>query len=459
MVESKWQDAIEETLQNLVTLIQFDTSNPPGNELPAIMAIKQILESDGIPSEEIKIIQPEKNRANLVVRLTGDGSLKPLLLSGHIDTVPVERDSWTHEPFGGEIADECIWGRGALDMKGFLAMYLEIFLMTWRAKLPLKRDLIFVVTADEEAQCALGSKYLVEQHHELVEAEYALTEIGAMTQQVGNIRFYPIQVAEKGASSVIMRTRGQPGQGAIPQTDNSILHLAEAIYKLKKIGWLPVHVTTTFRKMMEAIAREKGFPYSILTWLLSTNWGASMALELAPASMKDLFVGLLTNTFTPTILGAGNWVNVIPTEAEVLLSCRTLPGQMEADLYHELQSITGEQVEFESLSSTFGAEFPIDNEMFRRLVGATKKMDKDGIVAPCMMVAGTDANEYQWAGTIVYGFTPGILPTDFPVSKLIHGHDERLPLSFIESGLPVLWDVITNSCLERLEIPIPQVHQ
>jgi len=458
MVESKWKEAIDETVQNLVTLIQSDTCNPPGNELPAILAIKEILENDGIPSEEIKILESSPNRANLVVRLKGDGSLRPLLLSGHIDTVPIQSENWSHDPFGGEIADGCIWGRGALDMKGFLAMYLESFLMVWRSKLPLKRDLILAVVADQEALSTMGSKFLVEQYRELIEAEYGFTERGAMTVQIGKNKLYPIQVAEKGALSIIMRTRGQPGQGAIPQADNAILHLAEAIFKLKKIGWLPVHITSTYRKMIEAFAQQIGLPFSLVAWLLSTTWGASIALELAPESIKDFSVGILTNTFTPTVLGAGNWENIIPSEAEVLLSCRILPGQMMEDLYQEIKAITGDKVEFEPISSTFGTEFPTDTDMYRRLVKATKRMDPSGIVTPGLMVSGTDANEYQWAGITFYGFTPGIFPSDFPVAKLVHGDDERLPLSFIESGLPALWEVLTDSCMEAPEIPLPFIH-
>jgi acetylornithine deacetylase/succinyl-diaminopimelate desuccinylase-like protein len=132
---------------------------------------------------------------------------------------------------------------------------------------------------------------------------------------------------------------------------------------------------------------------------------------------------------------------------------------MMGDLYHEIEVITGEQVEFEPFGSSFGTEFPTDTDMFMRLVKATKRMDPGGIVTPYLMAAGTDANQYQWAGIIVYGFTPGILPANFPVDKLIHGHDERLPISFIESGLPILWEVVTDSCADRPEITLPAIHQ
>ena len=129
--------ATEETVKHLVRLVQAETINPPGNELPAIMVVKEILDGAGFPQNAYKIVESEPNRVNLVARLKGDGSERPLLLSGHVDVVPVERDQWSHDPFGGEVIDGVIWGRGTLDMKGFLAMYLQVFLEVFRQKIPL----------------------------------------------------------------------------------------------------------------------------------------------------------------------------------------------------------------------------------------------------------------------------------------------------------------------------------
>ncbi|OGO26582.1 MAG: hypothetical protein A2136_05370 [Chloroflexi bacterium RBG_16_54_11] len=157
-----WKAATGETVDHLVRLICTETVNPPGNELPAILVVKDILEQAGFPGASFTILESAPNRVNLVARIKGDGSKRPLLLSGHVDVVPVERDKWTHDPFGGEIIDGVVWGRGALDMKGFLAMYLQTFLNLFRQGTPLKRDVILAAIADEEHGFMHGSKFLVE---------------------------------------------------------------------------------------------------------------------------------------------------------------------------------------------------------------------------------------------------------------------------------------------------------
>lgn len=228
-----WKTATDETVGHLSRLIRAETVNPPGNEEPAIRVVKEILERDGFGSEDFKILESAPGRVNLVARLRGDGSQRPLLLSGHVDVVPVERERWTHDPFGGEVIDGEVWGRGALDMKGFLSMYLQIFLQVRRRGLPLKRDLILAAIADEEAGFTHGSQFLTEQHRDLIDAEYALTEGGAMTLYFGKTKAYMIQVAEKGVCWLRMTASGKPGHGSLPHKDNAVLHLAQAIERIR----------------------------------------------------------------------------------------------------------------------------------------------------------------------------------------------------------------------------------
>jgi acetylornithine deacetylase/succinyl-diaminopimelate desuccinylase-like protein len=190
------QPLTAETVEFLSRLLRVNTTNPPGNELPAILLIRDHLAANGFPPENIQVIESGPNRANLIARLPGDGSQRPLMLSGHVDVVPVEPERWEHDPFGGEVIDGEIWGRGALDMKGFVAMYLAAFLHAFRQKLPLKRDLIFAAIADEEAGFNYGSKFLVDHHRPLIDAEYAITEGGAMTIHMGGMRLYPIQATQ-----------------------------------------------------------------------------------------------------------------------------------------------------------------------------------------------------------------------------------------------------------------------
>ncbi len=441
-----WKLATEETVNNLVRLIQTETINPPGNELPAILIVKDILEGAGFPTEAFKIVESAPNRVNLVARIKGDGSERPLLMSGHVDVVPVERERWSHDPFGGEVIDNVVWGRGALDMKGFLAMYLQIFLGLFRQKTPLKRDIILAAIADEEAGFTHGSKFLVEQHRELIEAEYGLTEGGALTIYLGKTRLYPIQVAEKGVCWLRAQAHGKPGHGSIPHSDNPVLFLAQAIEKIRRAGHLPVHLTPTFIKMLDAAGSQLQFPLSSLTKLLHSPMLMGFVLDNLKGDSGNMLSALVTNTITPTMLRAGGKVNVIPSVAEVAIDCRLVPGQTPESVMNEIHQIVGEGIELETVYTTSGAEFPLETPLFKLMEKRTRQMDPGGLVIPMLMPGATDACQYQRVGIKVYGFTPGILPPEMPLMKMAHGHDERVPISFIGSGLPVLWDVVTEFC-------------
>ena len=441
-----WAAEVEQTVHNLSRLIQAQTVNPPGNELPAILLVKEFLEKAGVPAEMVTIVESMPNRVNLVARLRGDGSQRPLLLSGHVDVVPVEREHWSRDPFGGEVVDGVVWGRGALDMKGFLAMYLQIFLMLFRQKTPLKRDVILAAIADEEAGFTHGSQFLVEKHPELIDAEYALTEAGGMTVHLGKTRLYPIQVAEKSVCWLRMRTRGKPGHGSVPHTDNAVFHLAEALEKIRRAGHLPVHVTPTFQAMLSAAGAQISFPGRLATQALQSPGLVSLAINRMKGPGRNFLNALTTNTISATMLEAGSKVNVIPSSAEVALDCRLVPGQTPEDVKREIKAITGDQVELEVVYASNGAAFSTKTELYKIMQQATRKMDPEGIVIPMMMPGATDASQYQRAGMSIYGFTPGILPPELPIMTMAHGHDERIPVSYIQSGLPVLWDVITQFC-------------
>jgi acetylornithine deacetylase/succinyl-diaminopimelate desuccinylase-like protein len=441
-----WKSATAETVENLQRLVRIDTTNPPGNELPAVLLVKEFLLQNGFPEENIQVLEAAPGRANLVARLRGDGSKLPLLLSGHVDVVPVERSHWSHDPFGGEIDGGYVWGRGTLDMKGFVSMYLETFLQAFRQGKMLKRDLIFAAIADEENGFNFGSKFLAGQHKDLINAEYGITEGGAMTIHMGKLRTYPIQVAEKGVTWLRMTAEGEPGHGSMPHANNAVLHLAQAIDRIRKVGHLPIHLTPTFLRMIDAIAAQLPFPTSLIGPLLHNRTTASLVLRLVPEKSRSLAGPLFYNTVTPTVLKAGGKTNVIPSLAEAQLDCRILPGQTPEDVIREIQAVVGPDVKLEILTSSTGAEFSTDNEMYRLMAKATQAMDPGGLVFPMLMMGATDACQYKNAGIQMYGFTPGLLPKDFPSVSLAHGHDERIPLSYVESGLPVLWQVVEEIC-------------
>jgi acetylornithine deacetylase/succinyl-diaminopimelate desuccinylase-like protein len=441
-----WKSSADETINHLSRLIRAETVNPPGNELPAIQIIKEILEREGLGEKDFKIVESAPGRVNLVARLRGDRSRRPLLLSGHVDVVPVEREHWSHDPFGGEVIDGEVWGRGALDMKGFLAMYLQVFLQARRRNLPLKRDLILAAIADEEAVFTHGSKFLVEQHRDLIDAEYGLTEAGGFPLYLGKTKAYMIQVAEKGVCWLRMTARGKPGHGSLPHEDNAVVHLAQAVDRIRQAGHLPVHVTPTFKSMLKAVSAQVRFPVGTLAGLLASPAVVNLLLRVAKGNSRSMLTAMTTNTCTPTLLRAGTKTNVIPSEAEAHLDCRKLPGQSVEDVQREILAITGEGVTLEPLQTSDGVEVSTGTPLYKTLERHTRNLDPKGIVIPLLMPGATDASQYQKAGIQVYGFTPGLLPPEFPTMTLGHGHDERLPVSFIESGLPVLWDVIEEFC-------------
>jgi acetylornithine deacetylase/succinyl-diaminopimelate desuccinylase-like protein len=441
-----WQIETEETVRHLVRLIQAETTNPPGNEVPAIMIVKEILDGAGFLQEGFKIVESAPNRVNLIARIKGDGSERPFLMSGHLDVVPVEREHWSHDPFGGEVVDGAVWGRGALDMKGFVAMYLQVFLGLFHQKIPLKRDVILAAIADEEAGFTHGSRFLVEQHRELIEAEYGVTEGGAMTIFFGKNKVYPIQVAEKGVCWLRAHAWGKPGHGSVPHSENAVSFLAQAIAKLRQAGHLPVHLTPTFLKMLDSAGSQVKFPISALTRLLHSAMLMNFVLDKLKGDSRNMLSALVTNTVTPTMLRAGSKVNVIPSGAEADFDCRLVPGQSAEDVIREIHQIVGDGIELEPVYTTSGAEFSTDTLLFKLMERRTRKMDSGGLVIPMLMPGATDACQYQNAGIKMYGFTPGVLPPGMPIMQMAHGHDERIPISFIESGLPVLWDVVNEFC-------------
>src|SRR5438034_2549534 len=216
----------DEVVKNLQGLIRIDTSNPPGNETKAVEFIKAILDKEGISSE---IFASDKNRANLVARIKGNGKRRPLLLMGHTDVVGVEREKWTVDPFGGVIKDGYLYGRGSSDDKGMASACLEVFLLLHRRKVALDRDIIFLAEAGEEGTSTVGIDYMVAQHWDKIECEYALNEGGMIYAPDGKVKYVGIATIEKVPRGFRLVARGTSGHGSIPRQDNAITHLAAAV--------------------------------------------------------------------------------------------------------------------------------------------------------------------------------------------------------------------------------------
>lgn len=421
----------------LQRLIQFDTTNPPGNESECISFINGLLSEAGIES---KILFQKPERSNLVARLTGQGKAPPLLLYGHVDVVTTENQKWQHPPFEGKEANGYIWGRGALDMKGGVAMMLAAFLRAKADGLKLPGDVILAIVSDEETLGDLGAKYLVENHADLFNGvRYAISEFGGFTFYIGKKRFYPIQIAEKQVCWMKGTVRGPGGHGSMPVNGGAMAKLSQLLQQLDKYP-LPVHVTPAARLMINSIASGigglSGFIFKQLTNPLLTNSVLKLLGERA-----RIFAPLLHNTVSASLLHGSDKVNVIPSEISIGLDGRLLPGYQPDDLIAELRQIIGNEIEIEV---TQHGQKPAEPDMglFDTLAGILKEADPDGLPTPLLMAGTTDARLFSQLGIQTYGFLPMQLPEDFNFTQTIHAADERIPVEAVSFGTNAIYELL-----------------
>jgi acetylornithine deacetylase/succinyl-diaminopimelate desuccinylase-like protein len=435
---------LQSTITYLQDLIRINTVNPPGNEIHACRYIADLFDKAGI---EYQILESAPHRANLIARLKGDGSRKPLLLTSHLDVVPCEEDKWDVDPFSGVEKDGFIWGRGAVDMKNMTAMALTTILKAKREGVPLKRDLIFAAIADEEVGCTYGSKWLVENHADLLQAEYALNEVGGFSLTVDDKVFYPIGVGEKGLCWFDVIAKGETGHGSMPHNDQAVPHVCFATHKLADEG-LPHHETPLVTNFVENLAKHQGFPKNIiLKAALKKSWSRLILKYLFPDKDKAKnFENMLHNTATPTKLNAGYAYNVIPSEATLSVDGRILPGHTVNSFLQQVRDIIGNDFEIKVKQSSEPFTTEHDNSFFEQLGRSLKSFDSGSIPVPFLIPGYTDAQQYQRLGIKCYGFVPVKLPADINFGSLYHGHNERIPVNGMKFGMKVLWDVILKTC-------------
>ncbi|MEE4600699.1 MAG: M20/M25/M40 family metallo-hydrolase [Desulfobacteraceae bacterium] len=421
----------------LQKLIQFDTTNPPGNESECIAFINQLLTQAGI---ETKILAKSQQRPNLIARLPGQGNTSPLLLYGHVDVVTTENQDWKHPPFEAKIADGFMWGRGTLDMKGGIAMMLAAVLRSKAEGLNPAGDVLLVILCDEEAGGEYGAKYLVENHSEqFAGIRYAIGEFGGYTAHVGAKKFYPIQIAEKQVCWIKATIRGPGGHGARPMRGGAMAKLADLLYRLDNRR-LPVHITPVTRQMVEIIASNLSFPKKQIFRQLLKPFLTNRILRLL-GETSQYFDPLLHNTINATIVRGGEKINVIPSKITVELDGRLLPGFSSDDMLTELRQLIGEEVELELLRHDSN---PADLNMglFNKLASILQKADPDGIPIPMLLPAFTDARFFSRLGIQTYGFTPMKLPVGFNFFEAIHAADERIPLEAMDFGANAIYELL-----------------
>lgn len=427
-------------------LLRIDTTNPPGNEQAAASYLVEKLEQANL---EVNVFESAPGRTNLVTRLKGLGTKPPVLLTAHLDVVEADPKKWRYPPFSGEEAEGCLWGRGAIDMKNMAAMCTSILRVFSLEGFTPSRDIIFAAVADEEAGCTLGSKWLVENHPDLVRAEYAIGESGGFSLNLpGGLTVYPIQVAEKGFCWIRATMPGQSGHGSMPIAENPILKMGKALGKLSKP--LPYHPTPWLQNFLKGIVDKQPSRWKTMVKPLARPRFLPSILErMGDNATARGMRALLANTASPTVMRAGEKTNVIPGEAECLIDGRTLPGQSDEDLLRELRNVMGPEVKLEVIKSAPPVVTdPINSPLLDQIEKSILEREPNAAVIPYMIPGFTDAKYFSTLGMRWYGFSPVKIERDSGIrfADMFHGDNERIPIEGLKWGTELLCDVVRSFC-------------
>jgi len=440
MIDIDWGAAGDEALRNLITLLRFDTTNPPGNELEAMRWVAGILEAEGLSPV---VLESAPGRGNLVCRLKGAGRRGALILDAHLDVVPVDGQDWTRPPFEGKVIDGFVWGRGTLDMKHMAAMSIQAMLLAKRHRLPLEGDLVLVLTADEEAGGEYGAGWLAREHPELLDGEYCLGEVGGMTLHVNETRLYPVMVAEKGLLWLKIRIKGDGGHGSIPRPGDAMERAADLVRKLARTRF-PIAPNEAVRRFLDAVGEAMGQPSRLaLKFIQMPGIGHGILRRaIRDRERAASIAALLSHTVNPTVMQGGSNVNVIPSEVEIKLDCRLLPGTVPERFVEQIQALVGPDAEVEIIQQHMGSTVSMDNPLYRTIEDVIARHEPGAKVVPYMITGFTNGHAYLPLGVKYMGFTPAILPRGMEFTKLFHAADERIPVGGFKWGVRVLYEVM-----------------
>jgi acetylornithine deacetylase/succinyl-diaminopimelate desuccinylase-like protein len=411
-------------------LIRIDSSNPGDHSGPGERAaaehVAALLAEAGL---EPRIFESHAKRANVAARVEGTDPSRPaLLIHGHLDVVPADAADWRIHPFSGEIAEDCVWGRGAVDMKDFDAITLAVLRQRLAEGRRPPRDVVVTFLADEEAGGSWGARWLTDNHPEIFEGvTEAIGEVGGFSVTLGGKRLYLLQTAEKGMAWMRLMAQGTAGHGSMLNDDNAVTELAEAIARLGRYEW-PVRET----EAAFAFAREA---CAALGVDFDPADPAAVLGKLGP--IAKMVGATLTNTANPTMLSAGYKVNVVPQVATAQVDGRFLPGH-EDEFFAEIDSLIGPAVRREQVHHDIAVETSFDGDLVGAMVTALRAEDPEGRMVPYCLSGGTDAKSFSRLGIRCFGFTPLRLPAELDFAGMFHGVDERVPVAALQFGVRVL---------------------
>lgn len=426
------QDAVGEVVTLASELIAIDTTNVhdlggPGRERPAAEYVAAKLAEVGYEPDYIESGAP--GRGNVVVRLAGaDMSRGALLVHGHLDVVPADPSEWSVHPFSGEVRDGYVWGRGAVDMKGMVAMTLAVARSFKRHGVVPPRDLIFAFVADEEAGGFVGARWLVDNRPELFEgATESISEVGGFSVTLrDDVRAYLVETAEKGVMWLRLAASGTAGHASMVNHDNAVAKMAAAVTRLQHYEF-PLVLSDPVRDFLTGVAEITGEPFD-----LDDPEGAVARL----GNLARMIGATLRDTANVTMFEAGYKANVVPSVARATVDGRMLPGR-EAAFEKILAEVLGPDIERE-WDSLPPVQTTFDGALVDAMAAAIGAEDPGARILPYMLSAGTDAKSFSRLGIRHFGFAPLRLPADLDFSALFHGVDERVPVEALTFGVRVL---------------------
>lgn len=416
--------------------LRINTTNPPGNEEEAIVFIEDILKKVEI---ECKVFSPVPKRANLMARIEGKKKGKPVILLSHIDVVPAKEVEWDADPFGGELIDGYIYGRGAIDMKAQAICQLLAFIQYYQTGFVPERDIIYLATCDEEVGGTFGVEYMLKEVPELKDASFVLSEGGFIRDENGFVHAQ-VSVAEKKLSQFMIKATGTGGHGSIPHKDNANEKIIHACSRILSYKW-PLKATPVVSAYLKGIFEKKKKGRKTFTDLKEALKDRQFRdyVESIP-----LYNALLRNTVTPTILQGGEKVNVIPAESSAYFDARLLPGENKEAFFNKIEKLAGKDVEIVRISNT--ASDPIasgyKSPYFKGISRVLEEMKgADCPVLPCITTGATDLRYFRDLGIPSYGFFSITLSNDEFLR--MHGKNERISVDNVHEGLLGTYQIVT----------------
>jgi acetylornithine deacetylase/succinyl-diaminopimelate desuccinylase-like protein len=444
-VTPKAQTAVDPTAAMLQELIRLDTSNPPGREgqIDALLASR--LRRLGF---DVTIVQtPEPGKSHLIARLKGDGSKRPVLLASHADVVGVEREKWTVDPFAGVIRDGHVYGRGAIDFKGGIAVFARAVMQLAERKVPLARDVIYLVEADEEA-AQYNTTWLAQAHWAQMECEFALNEGGwIIADGSGRVKYVSISTADKSSIGVIVSAKGTSTHSSMPRSDNAIFTLAKALTRLSSYEF-PIQLTPATRQFLTVLIKTSPEPLSSAYRTLLTSTDKARITDADRQISRDpLMHAIVRNTIAPVMVNGGFRSNVIPGSADATINVRTIPGTEPGEIVSEFERLIDDPDVTVRLSNPSAAASripasPQDTELYRALERQARRTFPGAEVTPYLFQAGTDAGAWRSRDVPVYGIYPYPITAD-ELTRM-HGNDERVSIDSLRQGTEMIFNTLVE---------------